>query len=103
MKPKVIDRYPADGNDRHYYPFPTTISDFCFPSGIVLKTEQGLPEFFNFSLTDGDGTHIYGTALIFDEELSQAFKDKLRSLYVKGIEKLRSVKAICILSHYSFN
>jgi hypothetical protein len=68
MKPKIIDKYPKE--DRHYYACPTSISDFCFPSAIVLKTEQGLPEFFNFSLTDGDGTHIFGTSLIFDEELS---------------------------------
>jgi hypothetical protein len=50
LKAKVIDRYPVQ--DRHYYPFPTNISEFCFPSGVVLKTEYGPPEFFNFILTD---------------------------------------------------
>ena len=37
MKPKIIDRYPQE--DRHYYQCPASISDFCFPSAIVLKTE----------------------------------------------------------------
>jgi len=46
LKAKVMDRYPSV--DRHYYPFPQTISDFCFPSGITLTTKDGSPEFFNF-------------------------------------------------------
>ena len=70
IKPKVLDRYPQVGQDRHYYAFPQSISEFCFPSGIVLKQESGQPEFFNFSLTDGDGTHVFGSVLIFDEDLS---------------------------------
>ena len=37
IKAKVIDRYPQQ--DRPYYPFPLTISDFCFPSGIFLKSD----------------------------------------------------------------
>ena len=41
--------------------------------------------------------------LLFDEDLSNAFKEKLKTVHVKNIEKLRAVKAICILSHYSFN
>jgi len=48
FKAKIIDRYPPEGEDRHYYPFPISISDFCFPSGILLTTEQGSPEYFNF-------------------------------------------------------
>jgi len=52
MKPRVLDRYPPEGQDCHYYPFPTNISDFCFPSGSVLKQDYGQPEFFNFILTD---------------------------------------------------
>jgi len=52
LKAKIIDRYPKEGLDRHYYPFPASISDFCFPSGITLKTEYGQPEYFNFNLTD---------------------------------------------------
>ena len=71
LKAKVIDRYPHQ--DRHYYPFPANISDFCFPSGITLKTEFGQPEFFSFMLTDQDGHNIFGTSLIFDENLSLAF------------------------------
>ena len=55
LKAKIISRYPKLGEDRHYYPFPTNISDFCFPSGIMLKQEYGQPEFFNFILTDQDG------------------------------------------------
>ena len=78
LKAKVIDRYPPEGQDRHYYPFPTSISDFCFPSGITLQTEQGSPEFFHFQLTDQDGKQIYGTTLIFDEEPSIMFKEKLK-------------------------
>ena len=41
IKAKIIDRYPPEGQDRHYYPFPASISDFCFPSGISLKTTYG--------------------------------------------------------------
>jgi hypothetical protein len=74
LKAKVLDRYPPQGQDRPHYPFPLSISDFCFPSGIMLKTEEGSPEFFHFSLTDHEGTQIFGTSLIFDEEPSQAFK-----------------------------
>ena len=47
--------------------------------------EEGAPEFFNFSLTDYDGTQIFGTCLIFDEEPSDAFKYKLKTMYVKNI------------------
>lgn len=36
LRAKVIDRYPQE--DRNYYPFPPKISEFCFPSGIMLKT-----------------------------------------------------------------
>jgi len=50
LKARVMDRYPK--KDRPYYPFPQAISDFCFPSGLMLKTEEGSPEFFHFSLTD---------------------------------------------------
>jgi len=103
MKPRIIDRYPPEGKDRHYYPFPSVISDFCFPSGIILKSEYGQPEFFNFILTDGDGNHIYGTCLIFDEDLSSAFKETLKSYHVRNVSQVRGIKAICILSHYSFN
>jgi hypothetical protein len=37
LKAKVLDRFPGEGKDRHYYPFPASIGDFCFPSGISLK------------------------------------------------------------------
>lgn len=40
----------------------------------MLKTEEGSPEFFHFSLTDQEGSMIYGTCLIFDETLSDAFR-----------------------------
>jgi hypothetical protein len=103
LKARVLDRYPFYGQDRHYYPFPHSISDFCFPAGIMLKTVAGQPEFFNFSLTDQDGVYIYGSCLVFDEEPSKAFKEKLKSYYVKNIQNIRTLKAICILSHYSFN
>jgi len=103
IKAKIIDRYPHEGNDRHYYPFPNSISEFCFPSGIQLKYVQGSPEYFNFNLTDSNGSYIYGSCLIFDEEPSRAMKDKLRSQYVKNASSIRTIKAICILSHYSFN
>ena len=72
LKARVLDRYPRE--DRFYYPFPQSICDFCFPSGIMLKTEEGSPEFFYFSLTDQEGSMIYGTCLIFDESLSEAFR-----------------------------
>ena len=85
LRAKVLDRYPPENADRHYYPFPASISDFCFPSGITLKTEQGSPEYFSFYLTDQDGTLIYGYCLIFDEEPSKAFKEKLKSVYAKNI------------------
>lgn len=103
LRAKILDRYPPEGNDRKYYPFPNAIADFVFPSGITLKTEQGSPEFFNFSLTDQDGNHIFGTCLLFDEEPSAAFKEKMKSLYVKNVNEVRPIKALCILSHYSFN
>ena len=38
-----------------------------------------------------------------DEEPSKYFKEKLKSYYVKNIPNIRTLKAICILSHYSFN
>jgi hypothetical protein len=50
-----------------------------------------------------DGTQIYGSCLIFDEEPSQVFKEKLRQCHVKDLERVRTLKGICILSHYSFN
>jgi hypothetical protein len=103
LKAKVIDRYPPEGQDRHYYPFPINFSEFCFPSGIVLKTDYGPPEYFNFILTDQDGNHIFCTCLIFDEDLSLAFMNLLASYHVRSPEKVRALKAICILSHHCFN
>ena len=103
LKAKIIDRYPRAGEDRHYYPFPPNINEFCFPSGIMLKQEYGQPEFFNFILTDQDGHHIYGMCLLFDEDLSKAFQDKLTSVHVKNANQVRGIKALCILSHYAFN
>ena len=103
IKAKVLDRYPPEGKDRHYYPFPTSISDFCFPSGISLKYQSGSPEFFNFNLTDMNGIYIYGSCLIFDEEPSRALREKLRQYHVRSTSQIRTIKAICILSHYSFN
>lgn len=99
---KIIDRYPPEGEDRSYYPFPVSINEFCFPSGVAIKTETGTPEFFNFLLTDQDGFQIYCTCLIFDEDLSESFKEKLASYHVKNPEKVRGLKAICILSHHCF-
>ena len=101
LKARVMDRYPK--KDRPYYPFPQAISDFCFPSGLMLKTEEGSPEFFHFSLTDQEGSVIYGTCLIFDEAPSEALRQKLKSMYVRNTSSVRTLKAICILSHYSFN
>ena len=71
LKARVLDRYPPQ--DRHYYPLPMNISDFCFPSGISLQTTYGQPESFNLMLTDQDGARIYCTCLLFDEDLSKAF------------------------------
>jgi hypothetical protein len=51
----------------------------------MLKFEEGSPEFFNFSLTDQDGTQIFGSCLIFDEAPSQAFKERLRNVHVKNL------------------
>ena len=83
LKAKILDRYPAEGQDRHYYPLPSReVSEFCFPSGVQLKTEVGQPEYFNFSLTQQEGDRIFGTVLIFDEEPSEAFKEKLKSYNV---------------------
>ena len=31
------------------------------------------------------------------------FKEKLKKMYVRKYQSLRVLKAICILSHYSFN
>mmetsp|Transcript_38156 Transcript_38156/g.58195 ORF Transcript_38156/g.58195 Transcript_38156/m.58195 type:complete len:134 (-) Transcript_38156:3270-3671(-) len=102
MQAKVLDRYPPQGEDRPYYPFPRNIYDFVFPSGIMLKFQEGFPEFFSFSLTCGEGTRVYGTCLIFDEEPSMAMKKKLKRMYVKNSSKARILKSIGILSHYSF-
>lgn len=76
---KVLDRYPFEGRDRHYYQFPDSLSQFCFPSGIQFTTERSTPSYFSFILTDAEGQHIYGTALIFDEILSNEIKNKLKS------------------------
>jgi len=54
-------------------------------------------------LTDQDGNYIFGSCLVFDEKPSKAFRDKLKSMYVKGIPNVRVFKAICILSHFCFN
>jgi len=37
-----------------------------------------LPSYFSFILTDAQGQHIYGTALIFDETLPPELKNKLK-------------------------
>lgn len=68
-----------------------------------MKSDYGPPEYFNFILTDQDGNHIYCTCLIFDEDLSNGFKNLLASYHVKNAEQVRALKAICILSHHSFN
>ena len=52
IKPRLLDHYPKN---RHYYPLPPNIADFCFPQGVTLSTEAGQPEFFNFSIMCADG------------------------------------------------
>jgi hypothetical protein len=35
LKAKILDRYPPEAQDRHYYPLPSReVSEFCFPSGV---------------------------------------------------------------------
>ena len=97
---KVIDRYPPE--NRQYYQFPESLSQFCFPGGIQLASERQMPSYFSFILTDAEGQRIYGTALVFDEVLSAELKLQLRNEYVKEVDNVYSQKAICILSHYCF-
>ena len=101
LKARVLDRYPE--TDRHYYPLPMDISTFCFPSGINLQTTYGQPESFNLMLTNQDGNRIYCTCLLFDEDLSKAFQEKLGTYNIKNATQVRGFKALCIISHYSFN
>jgi hypothetical protein len=54
-------------------------------------------------LTDAAGQRIYGTALVFDENLSNEMKTRVRSKgHVYNLDSVYSQKAICILSHFSF-
>ncbi len=66
---KVLDRYPNAIKDRHYYQYPDSLSQFCFPSGIQFTKYRSTPSYFSFNLTDSEGQHIYGTTLLFDEIL----------------------------------
>ena len=87
---KVLDRYPFEGRDRQYYQFPQSLSSFCFPSGIQFTSERTTPTYFSFILTDEQGQHIFGTALIFDEILSPELKNKLRQNYVYNVDNIYS-------------
>lgn len=103
---KVLDRYPPYPYDRSYYEFPgSSLSQFCFPSGIQFTQERTVPTHFNFILTLANGQRVYGTSLIFDETLSTEMKNVLKTqghVYNVNLDAIFTQKAICILSHYSF-
>ena len=95
--PAVLDRYPP--KDWKSYQFPQPVTDFCFPRGLELSSTIRLPRFMSFVFTDQEKTEIFGSALIFDEEPSEAQLEKLenvprtkRSSSLMKIEQLRRAK-----------
>lgn len=49
-----------------------------------------------------EGSQIFGSCLVFDEEPSRAFKEKLKYSYYLKPAGVRVLKCICLLSHHSF-
>jgi len=43
---------------------------FCFPKGIKLSHKIREPTSFSFILTREDGARVYGTTLVFDEDIT---------------------------------
>jgi len=69
-EPFLVDRYPEVDHD-DFALESAGVSMLCFPRGMLLQTEQQLPNFMSFVLTQASGEEVYGAALIFYEEMPQ--------------------------------
>jgi hypothetical protein len=78
FKAQIIDRYPT--RDYADCPIPDPICMFCIPDGIRLTTTPGLPIFFTFCLTLGNGDRLYGACLRFYENVPPAVLTRLPEL-----------------------
>ncbi len=78
FKAQIIDRYPT--RDYADCPIPDPICMFCIPDGIRLTTTPGLPIFFTFCLTLGNGDRLYGACLRFYENVPPAVLSRLPEL-----------------------
>lgn len=92
------DFYEADGEEASS--IPDQINRFVFPEGCAPSLHRSEPSFRTFVLTSGNGSRLYGAALIVWEEntpkeLRNTFGNlRYSSFYVP--------KCLCILSHWSF-
>lgn len=92
FEPELLGCYPTVEHTDFKLDF-QAVSLLCFPRGIILALEPSLPRFFTFVLTGGDGSEVYGAALIFYEILGEV-DEQQQTRY--------SAKAMCVLSHFPF-
>ena len=94
--PEILDSYPNKESQNQ------AVSLFCFPEGIQIKDKLESLKCFNFVLTDEFGERIYGSSLIFLEEISISIKEAFIPTYDDPTKTFYIPKAICILSKYPF-
>jgi hypothetical protein len=103
----VLDRYPLD--DHADTPFPTGVSNFCFPLGVRLRRptppDEPLPTFFTFIATGGRGESVFGHVLTFWERMSASqlacFDNELGAASSGGGDFF-APKAFCLISRWDF-
>ena len=94
--PEILDSYPDKESPNQ------AVSLFCFPEGIQIKDKSESLKCFNFVLTDEFGERIYGSTLIFSQEISISLREAFIPTYDDPTKTFYIQKAICILSKYPF-
>ena len=94
--PEILDSYPNKESQNQ------AVSLFCFPEGIQIKDKFESLKCFNFVLTDEFGERLYGSTLIFSQEISIALREAFIPTYDDPTKTFYIQKAICVLSKYPF-
>ena len=94
--PEILDSYPDKESQNQ------AVSLFCFPEGIQIKDKSESLKCFNFVLTDEFGERMYGSTLIFSQEISISLREAFIPTYDDPTKTFYIQKALCVLSKYPF-
>ncbi|KAI9272513.1 AEX-3 domain-containing protein [Sporodiniella umbellata] len=85
--PTVLMRYPETDYCKQE-PFPAYAAMFCFPKDISLIFEDSPPpeKYHSFTMTDENGSTVYGSCIVFYEKLSHKFQKIMDQTIQEWIE-----------------